>query len=291
MRRKSISVRLGGPLHVAIEYGLLLAGSFLIALGFNLFLNPNQIAAGGVSGISTIVHHVFGFEPAVVQWVLNIPLFIVGMLFLGGSFGLKTAVGSVVRPCFVLVTRNWGPLTENALLATLYGGIFVGAGLGLVFRGRGSTGGLDVAAQLLHKATGIGYGVAVAVWDGLVISTAGIVISPEKALLALAGLYVTSKTIDAVHIGFRHAKVAYIITRETESVRRRILYDLDRGMTEWTGRGGFSGEERPVLMVVVNRTEVSRLKAIVRSADPSAFVILSDAAEVMGEGFKLQSGH
>lgn len=287
-RRKKPLIQLGSPLHQVYEYALLLAGCFLIALSFNLFLNPNQIASGGVSGISTIVQQLLGFEPAIVQWLLNIPLFILGLLLLGGQFGLKTAVGSVVLPLFVLLTRDWGPLTENVLLATIYGGIGVGAGLGIVFRGRASTGGLDTAAQLLHKFTGLRYGLGIALLDGIVILSAGLIFSPEKALLALVGLYVTTKTIDVVQLGFRSSKVAFVITRETTAIRQAILYDLDRGLTELSAHGGFTGEARPVLMVVVSQTEVTRLKALVKSIDPLAFIILADATEVLGEGFKQQ---
>lgn len=287
MRRKTPAIRVGSPLHQTIEYALLLTGCALIALSFNLFLNPNQIASGGVAGISTIIQHVFGVEPAIIQWVLNIPLFIMGVLFLGGQFGVKTAVASVVLPFFVLLTRDLGPMTNDSLLATIYGGICIGAGLGIVFRGRGSTGGLDCAAQLIHKWTGISYGIAVAMLDGAVIVTAGFVFSPEKALLALIGLFVTTKTIDVVQIGFRYSKVAFIITKETEALRQAVLYELDRGLTLLDGRGGFTGDSRPMLMVVVSQTEVTRLKTIVKTVDPQAFVILADANEVLGEGFKL----
>ncbi|WP_127580302.1 YitT family protein [Paenibacillus koleovorans] len=285
-RRKKPWIRLGSPLHHVFEYALLLAGSFLIAFSFNVFLNPNQIASGGISGISTIIQDLLGIEPAIVQWILNIPLFILGLLLLGGQFGMKTAVGSVVLPFFVLLTREIEPLTNNDILATIYGGIGVGAGLGIVFRGRASTGGLDLAAQLLHKYTGIGYGLAIALFDGAVIVTAGIIFTPEKALLALIGLFVTTKTIDVVQLGFRYTKVAFIITRETASIRQAVLYDLDRGLTELSAHGGYTGEARPVLMVVVSQTEVTRLKALVKSIDPGAFVILADATEVLGEGFK-----
>lgn len=287
MRRTQPNIRFGSPLHHAMEYGMLLAGCLTIALGFNFFLNPNQIASGGVAGISTIIQQLFGIEPAVMQWVLNIPLFILGMLLLGGQFGLKTAVASVTLPLFVLLTRDVGPLTTNALLATIYGGIAIGAGLGIVFRGRGSTGGLDSAAQLIHRWSGLGYGKAVAILDGAVILSAGIVFSPEKALYALIGLFVTTKTIDVVQLGFRYSKVAFIMTKEMEAIRDAILFELDRGLTLLDGRGGYTGEDRPTLMVVVSQTEVSRLKHIVKSADPNAFVILADANEVLGEGFKL----
>lgn len=275
---------------VWLEYVLVAAGCLCVALSFNLLLNPNRIASGGVSGISVLLHYALGIEPAVVQWAFNIPLFAAGVWLLGKKFGVKTAVGSVIMPLFVYLSRDMEPLTLNPLLAAAFGGAGVGLGLGLVFRGRGSTGGMDVAAQILHKYTGLRYGLAIAVMDGMVIIAAGVVFSPEQALYALIGLFATSRTIDAVQLlGGTSAKVAFIISRETDRLSAAVLNDLDRGLTRLLGVGGFTGEDRPVLMVVVSVSEVVKLKALVRSVDPQAFVILSDTTEVLGEGFKLQT--
>ncbi|WP_079914269.1 YitT family protein [Paenibacillus sp. 32352] len=275
-----------GPGQRVMEYVLLLLGSLLIAISFNMFLSPNQVASGGVSGISIIVNSLFGIEPAITQWALNIPLFLLGTWALGGQFGVKTAIGSVLLPMLILLTRDLPPLTNNILLASIYGGILIGMGLGLVFRGRGSTGGLDLAAQMIHRFTGLSLGLAVAMLDGMVILTAGIVLSPEKALYALIGLFVTSKTINIVQLGLSYSKVAFIISSETAPIREAILHDLDRGVTQLHATGGYTGEERTVLMVVVGQSEVTRLKQLVKALDPGAFVILSDTNEVLGEGFK-----
>lgn len=288
-RRASYIPWKGTAAHYVLEYGLLLLGSLIIALSFNWFLKPNQVASGGVTGISVIVLHAFGIQPALTQWALNIPLFLLGLFFLGRQFGVKTAVGSFVLPLFVLLTQHGKPLTDNLLLATIYGGIGIGVGLGIVFRGRGSTGGLDLAAQLIHRFTGISLGIAVAMLDGLVILTAGLVFDAEKALFALIGLYVTSKTIDVVQLGFNYAKVAYIISEETEAIAEAVLHDLDRGLTRLNGAGGYTGTERTVLMVVVSQNEVSRLKELVKEVDPAAFIIISETREVLGKGFKLES--
>lgn len=287
-RKREPLFRQGTAAHYAYEYSMLLAGSLIIALSFNMFLRPNQVASGGVTGISVIILELFGINPPLTQWALNIPLFLLGLLFLGRQFGVKTAVGSFILPFLVLITQHLEPLTNNLLLATIYGGIGIGVGLGIVFRGRGSTGGLDLAAQLLHKFTGISLGIAVALLDGMVILAAGLVFDAEKALFALIGLYVTSKSIDVVQLGFGYAKVAYIISEETEAITAAILHDLDRGLTRLKGAGGYTGEERTVLMVVVSQTEVSRLKELVRNVDPAAFIIISETREVLGEGFKLQ---
>lgn len=272
-------------LRLLFNYSALLIGAFLIAVSFNLFLLPNKIASGGVSGISVIVNSLFDVPPAYVQWTLNIPLFIAGILVLGKQFGVKTAVGSVLLPLFVLLTSQWEPPTHEPLLGALYGGLGVGLGLGLVFRGRGSTGGLDTAAQILHRLTGLRLGLAVAVFDGCVILSAGIFISPENALYALIGLFATSKTIDFVQTGVQSSKAAFIISKQPDTVSDAILHDLDRGLTRLQGVGGYTGDERPVLLVVVGQNEVTRLKLLVRDADPDAFVIISNAAEVLGEGF------
>jgi uncharacterized membrane-anchored protein YitT (DUF2179 family) len=287
-RKKAPRFPIGSPVHTFYEYVLLLIGSLMIALTFNLFLAPNSIASGGVSGISILVLAVTGVTPAVTQWALNIPLFILGVWLLGRRFGLKTAVGTAVLPLFVLLTSGWAPLTENPLLAAMFGGLGIGAGLGLVFRGRGSTGGLDVAAQILAKYTGLSLGLSVAILDGLVILTAGMVFSAEQALYALLALFITTKTIDVVQVGFSNSKVAYIISEDEEKITRTILHDLDRGVTRLTAHGGFTGEKRTVLMAVVSQTEVTRLKAVVQAADPQAFIIITGATEVLGEGFKVQ---
>jgi len=286
LRSRALTARSGTVGPAAMEYTLLIAGALIIAASFNVFLNPNRIASGGVAGISTIVYSLAGVEPAMTQWFLNIPLFLAGWRLLGGQFSTKTAVGSLILPLFVLLTRHFPPLTENTLLAAIYGGIGIGLGLGIVFRGKGSTGGLDLLAQLIHRYTGLPLGLAVAVLDGSVILASGIAFNPEKALYALVGLFVTTKTIDIVQMGWQNSKIAFIITNRTEEVSRAVLHDLDRGLTKLEALGGYTGEERTLLMVVVNQNEVTRLKAAVKKIDPRAFMILSQANEVLGEGFR-----
>nr|WP_245585835.1 YitT family protein [Paenibacillus pinihumi] len=265
---------------------LLFLGCLFVAVSFNLFFVPNGIASGGVSGISILVQRTLGIVPAYTQWALNVPLFIAGLFVFGKRFALQTVLGSLVLPLFVLMTSSWPSPTTNPLLAAIYGGIGVGVGLGLVFRGRGSTGGLDLAAQLLHRYTGLRLGLALPLFDGMVIVAAGLIISPENALYALIALFVTSKTIDIMQTGLLVSKVAFIISSKTEEIGNSVLQDLDRGMTRLIAQGGYTGEERPILMVVVSQNEVSKLKSLVQAVDPGAFVIISDTAEVLGEGFK-----
>ncbi|WML46927.1 YitT family protein [Neobacillus sp. PS3-34] len=283
-RKRTFHVNSGAE--IALEYVFVLIGSAIIALAFNVFLLPNKIASGGVSGISTILHSTLGWEPAYVQWAFNIPLFIAGVIFLGKQFGVKTLVGTIFLPAVVFLTNGVEPWTHNSLLAALFGGIGVGLGLGIVFRGRASTGGTDLAAQIINKYTGFTLGTCVVLIDGLIVLTAAMVFDIERGLYALIALYVTSKTIDLVQVGFGRSKMAMIITNKQEEVREGILNKIDRGVTKLSAYGGFTDHERPVLMCVVDQTEFTKLKQLVKTLDPSAFVVVMDAAEVLGEGFK-----
>ena len=268
------------------DYLYVLIGSAIVAISFNMFLLPTKVASGGVSGISTITYNLFGWEPAFVQWAFNIPLFIAGVLLLGTHFGIKTAVGTIFFPFVVFLTSDWSPWTHDPLLGALFGGIGVGLGLGIVFLGKASTGGTDLAAQIVNKYTGLSLGTCVAFIDGLIVLAACLVFDIEQGLYALIGLYVTSKTIDLVQVGMNRSKTVMIITNHEAEVRRAILEEVDRGVTRLSAHGGYTENERPVLMCVVDQTEFTKLKQVVQQIDHQAFVVVMDAAEVLGEGFK-----
>lgn len=274
------------PYRRIINILYVLVGSAIVAMAFNLFLLPNRVASGGVSGISTIFDSLFGWEPAYVQWAFNIPLFIAGILLLGWQFGARTLIGTIFLPMVVFLTKDMEPATTDPLLGALFGGIGVGLGLGLVFRGRASTGGTDLAAQIIHKYFGMSLGVCVAIIDGLIVLTAAIVFDIELGLYALVALYVTSKTIDIVQVGVGRSKMVLVITNQEQEIREAILHKIDRGVTKLSAYGGYTDSERPILMVVVDQSEFTKLKQTVQSIDANAFVIVADASEVLGKGFK-----
>jgi len=273
-------------LAVVLEYVYIIIGAAIIAVGFNVFLLPNEVASGGVSGISTILYGLFDWKPGLVQYAFNIPLFIAGVIFLGKQFGARSLAGTLTLPLFVLVTASWEPATLNPLLGSLFGGISVGVGLGIVFRGRASTGGTDLAAQIIAKYTGFTLGRSVMLIDGLIVLSAAIVFDIEKGLYALIGLFVTTKTIDIIQLGFSQSKMVYIITNRQEEIRDAIYNEVNRGVTRLSAFGGYTEQERPILLVVVYQTEFAKLKQVVKRVDPAAFVIVTDAYEVVGEGFK-----
>ncbi len=269
-----------------LEYIYIIIGAAIVAVGFNVFLLPNEVASGGVSGISTILKGLFDWNPGFVQYAFNVPLFIAGVIFLGKQFGARSLVGTLTLPMFVLLTSHWEPATLNPLLGALFGGISVGVGLGIVFRGNASTGGTDLAAQIITKYTGFSLGTSVMLIDGLIVLSAALVFDIEKGLYALIGLFVTTKTIDIIQLGFSQSKMVYIITNKQEEIRDAIYTEVNRGVTKLPAIGGYTEQERPILLVVVYQTEFSRLKHVVKSVDPTAFIIVSDAYEVLGEGFK-----
>ncbi|MCY8106048.1 YitT family protein [Bacillus mojavensis] len=272
-------------LRIIRDYVYILIGAAITAVSFNVFLLPNKIAAGGVSGISTILQS-YGFEAAYVQWIINIPLFIAGIILLGGKFGLKTLAGSVFLPLVVFLTRDIQPATHQELLAAIFGGVGIGIGIGIVYLGKGSTGGTALAAQIIHKYTGLSLGTCLAIIDGLIVVTAMIVFNIEQGLYAMLGVYVSSKTIDVVQVGFNRSKMALIITKQEQAVKEAVFKKIDRGVTKISAVGGYTDDERPILMCVVGQTEFTKLKQIVKQIDETAFVIVADASEVLGEGFK-----
>lgn len=286
MNRKWSLIKYQTNLNKVSEYVKVIVGSAIIAVTFNAFLFPNQIASGGVSGISVILYQLFQWEPAYVQWALNIPLFIAGVILLGKQFGLKTLIGTLFLPFVVFLTNDIDPWTTDPLLGALFGGIGVGLGLGIVFRGKGSTGGTDLAAQIFNKYTGFSLGKSVALIDGLIVICATIVFDIERGLYALIGLYVTSKTIDLVQVGLGRSKVALIISDRQHEVQEGILQKIDRGVTKLSAYGGYTNDKKPILLCVVDQTEFTKLKQLVETIDRKAFIVVMDASEVLGKGFK-----
>lgn len=268
------------------DLGGVFLGTLIAALGFNLFLVPNQIAAGGISGLGVILWHVFGIPVGLTILVFNLPLFLAGVKILGARFGVRTLAGTLLLSVLIEATV-WVPnLTQDSLLAAIYGGIIVGVGIGIVFRFRGTTGGTALSAQLLNHYTGLTVGQGIVIFDVVIIALAGYFFSAELALYAIISLVVSSKVIDMVQQGIRRAKAAMIISDKSQEISREILEQLGRGVTTLDAKGQYTGESREMVLVVINRLELSRLKHIVRVIDPRAFVVVSDAAEVLGEGFR-----
>ncbi|MBF7081640.1 YitT family protein [Desulfallas sp. Bu1-1] len=270
------------------EFFWVTAGVVLTALGLDLFLIPNKIAAGGVSGIATILHYVTGSPVGITMLALNVPLFIMGIYRLGLTFGFRSLYGTISLSAAVDFFELLVPVpTRDPLLASLFGGVLVGLGLGLVFRYRGTTGGTDLAAAIVRTYTGMNIGQLLFLVDASVVLAAGFVFhSWELALYALITIFVTAWVIDMVQEGISYAKAFFIISNRIDVIAEKVLNELGRGATALKARGLYTGMDREVILTVVNRSEVSRLKEIVYGVDPRAFIIVADVREVLGEGFK-----
>jgi len=275
-------------LHIIGEYLIIALGAFLVALGAAVFLIPNQVVPGGLTGISTILHYVIGTPVGAVTLALNIPLFFAGLKWGGGvSTGLRTVFAVIVMSFFIDFLQPRLPaVTTDPLLYTVYGGILDGVGLGLVLRFQGTTGGTDILARLVKCFTGIRYGTTLLVANVIIIGSAAFVFGLEPAMYAMILAAVSSKVLDLVEGGGQTARSATIVSSKPDGIRNTILTEMDRGVTILEGRGGYSEAGRDVLLCAVQRNEVSRLKRLIRVIDPEAFVIIGSVHEVLGEGFQ-----
>ena len=269
------------------DFLMITLGALFTALGINLFFVPNKIAAGGVSGLATVFYHLFGWPVGVFSLAMNIPLFLLGILILGKVFGIKTFYATVALSFLIDLTSYMDPFSRDPLLASLAGGVMVGAGLGVIFHYDGSTGGTDIIAKVVHKLIPLfSIGQILLAIDATVVFTAGIVFhNYDLMLYAALSIFISARVIDAILIGVNYTNTVYIISQEYEEISRRILQELNRGVTELVGYGKFTGEERPVLMSVLKSRDVLHVKKLVQELDPKAFVFISVTREVFGEGF------
>lgn len=264
----------------------IVAGCIIAALAFTLFLRPNGIAPSGVVGVSLVLFKTVGIEPAYTQWVLNLVALALGAWWFGRDFMVRSIAATLLLPLVVFMTRDLAPLTTNPLLAGICGGVGVGLGVGLVFRANGSIGGFSTLALALQKTTGLPMDKIFWVLDGLVVLCAALAFSAEQVLCAMVSIVLAGRTIRGVLTGFGTSKVALIVSPRAEEICAAVLRDIPLGVTKLAGHGGYTGEPRQVLMTVMRPTEVVRLKNAVRALDPAAFMILCDASEVLGYGFK-----
>ncbi|AOV06814.1 YitT family protein [Sporosarcina ureilytica] len=270
---------------VTFEYIQIIVGAALVGLAFNIFYLPARLAAGGVSGMSTILYELFQFNPAYVQWLINIPLLIIGVIFVGREFGVKTFVGTLSVPLVIWLTGDMALTVENPLLSAIYGGAVLGVGLGIVYRGNGSTGGTTLIAQILKKYTGLSSGFSQLVVDGFVVVTSAFVFDFELALYALMSIYVTSKIIDFVQLQTSPTKLILIITDKDEKIQSIIKNEMNRGLTKVKTIGGYSNAEKTMVLCVVEQSEAVYFKKLLQEEEPESFVIFLNASEILGRGF------
>jgi uncharacterized membrane-anchored protein YitT (DUF2179 family) len=273
------------------DYAFIIIGSIIQALSVVMFLAPADLAPGGVSGLALIFNRVIPLPISIGLWILilNLPLLALGVRYLGGwRFLIRTIVTVVLYSTFTALFERMDiqPVTKDVLLNTLFGGIIGGIGAGLVFRAQATTGGTDILALLLVRWRSVPLSQSYLITDIAVIALAGVAFGWEKALYAIIALYVGGVAAEAISEGVHISRTATIITQRPIEVAQAVMEKMGRGVTRWAGTGAYTGADRPILFIVISRAETARLKAIVSETDPEAFVVIGQAQEVYGEGFR-----
>lgn len=272
------------------DYVLILVGALVQAFALRLFLIPAELVSGGVSGLAQLVNNYTAFPIGLMVLLGNIPLFILGWQYLGGPrFALRTILSilafSILTDTLIFFLPAEG-VTNDMVLNTIYGGLLLGIGLGIVYRGRGTSGGSDILGRILNRHFGITISQAYLITDSVVVLGAGFVFGWTKALYGLVLIYVSGLAAEVALEGTNIIRTAMIVTTEPEEIVKAIIRDLERGVTILSGTGGYTGEPRSVVYCTVARMEINRLKLLVHEIDPKAFMVIGQAQEALGEGFK-----
>lgn len=274
------------------DVALLVIGNLLVVGSVRFFILPYNILSGGVAGIAVALTPLLSFhiETDVLISIIILGTFVLGALFLGKEFALKTIFSSIIYPILLqLLNLIEYDISLNPMLASFYAGIICGIGLGLVFRTGASTGGMDIPPLIIHKFTGIKVATLVMIVDGLTILLGLKAYGLESVLIGLISVFSTSYTVNKVLVaGGIQAKTVFIISNHYQEILNEIHKRLDRGSTVIDAKGGFTGDDRPVILSVIFSNQYPQLQQLVQEIDPSAFLIVSDATEVKGEGFSLE---
>jgi len=274
-----------------IKYLFLFIGSILAASGLEFFLIPNNIIDGGVVGISIMLSYLTHYPLGIFIFLLNIPFLILGYNHIGKTFVLSTLFSITSLAIWVTILHPIPGLTEDLLLASVFGGIILGIGVGLIIRYGGSLDGTEIIAIILDKRTGFSVGEIVMFFNIFILTSAGLIFGWNKAMYSLIAYFIAFKMIDITIEGLEETKAVIIISEKSEIIAEKVMARLGRGITFLNGRGGYSGEKRSVLYLVVTRLEVAKLKIIIDEIDEKAFVTISEVHEVMGGRLKKRAIH
>lgn len=293
VKKLSLSPRLLKILRLLQDYGMITIGALIVAANVPLFLVPNDVISTGITGIGMLAHYLWRWPIGMVTLAINIPLLLAGIRWGGGwRFFTRTIYAVLVLTIGIdVLSRVLPPIQTEPLLYTLFGGLLDGVGIGLVLRGSGTTGGTDIVAQLLSRYQGIPFGSVFILTNSAILLTAAIVVGIVPVLYALIVNYISGRVVDTVQEGAGYARAALIISRQSQAISEAIFTQLGRGVTILEARGGYTQISQPALYVVVTRSQVTLLKRLISEIDPRAFVVVSEAHEVLGEGFNPVAAH
>jgi len=263
-------------------------GTAIMAFGTSLFLLPNQLSAGGFSGLGTITYYLLGIPLGTTTLILNIPLFIMSFIKNGKKFFLNALLGTVLLSLFFIIFENFKPLTTDRFLACVYGGIIIGIGTAIILKASASTGGTDLLTQIIKSFKPHIKISSLLVWLDILIVALNVIFFKELeiGLYSAITIYIMGKMLDIFFEGINFGRIVYIVSSKYEDIAKEIGDKIKRGSTALKGIGMYKNEEKNVLMCVVSRTEVREIRKIVNDIDKNAFIVISNAREVFGEGFK-----
>ena len=267
------------------EYIIVALACVVMAFNINYFFVGNKLAEGGVSGLCLIIHYLSNIDVSYLYFALNIPLIILAYIFLGKNFLLKTLFATFILSVFLKVFASFSEPLDDILLAAIFGGAINGIAIGIVFYAGGSTGGIDIIAKIINKYTGIPISRILLTTDFIVLSIVAVIFGKVIFMYTLISLVISSKMIDIIQVGIYSAKGITIITTKEDEIRKRIMEDTGRGITLIDAKGGYTQKEIGMLYCVVGQYQLIKVKTIVKEVDPSAFMIVADVHEVIGNGF------
>lgn len=275
------------------DIGIVICGNIILAAGVSFFVVPNNILTGGVAGIAVALAPIVHLSTTMLINGMTVVLFLFGIMMLGKNFAIKTLLSTILYPTFVAVFAQVAThvhITDNLMLASIYGGILIGAGVGLVFKTGASTGGMDIPPLIINKYTHIPLATLVLIVDGLTVLLGLSIYGIEPALIGLISVWTSSYMVNKmIMLGLSEAKSLMIISEKYEEILAQIITQTDRGATILHAEGGYQRNNRPVLMVVILKKQFPVVNRIITSIDPGAFVIIHDVNEVQGEGFTYDS--
>lgn len=274
---------------LAIDIGADIVGSVIYAIGVSMFTEPNDIAPGGVTGISTVLHSITGIQIGTWAFIINIPIMLLGFFFLGKKVMISTfrslTIMTLIMNYLDLVIPEY---SDNPLLAAIFGGAAIGIGLGIIFLRGSTTGGTDIIGRIIIKwIPHIPFGKILLVIDAIIVIIAAFYYETlNAALYAFISIYITERAIDAVLYGSNEGLLAYVMSEKYESITKRVIVECDRGITLLDGKGGYSGKTKQVIVCAMPSRQFAQFKKIVYEEDPNAFIATSPTKHIIGEGFK-----
>lgn len=266
----------------------ILLGNFLCSIAFNLFFIPSKLLSGGVGGLGILTQYLTGIPSGIVVFILNVPIFIIGAKILDREFAMYGFISMFIFSSLLTLTRNIGNyfVIDDILLSAVFGGVFNGVGMGLMFRNRTCQGGFDIIAVILKDRYNINVGSALMACNTIIVSLSSLLFGYKPAMYTLISMYIGYKILDKVQTGFNVKKKIVIVSDKAEELAKAIIHKLNRGVTFLDGIGGYTKENKKVIYCIVTSRETAKLKSIMDEIDPMAFFTVSDVVEVRGSGFK-----